>query len=283
LAAAQQHAIKMSLASNFAPFFKIRDVTLIQVGRKLTQLLCAIRTTSLALYCTSTLCLVDPTSSLFIMLNKNVAQVLALVLFGVVNSFSSLPVTKRRADAFLVLGMGLYDDPLPPRPPKVIPREEEEESDDEALSSNRLFSFDKNGKELRNLLPNLARRTSFVDCYYEPTDQVVINLIQKTGCHPQDACWALEATKGDLIEAWTCISTARRMQLNDSVDEQETSGSRDFMLVELEEEFEERKEARQAAQQKSDRDEFFRGGVADQPWLPRKNPKPVDDEPWFTG
>lgn len=189
--------------------------------------------------------------------------------------------------------MGLYDDPLPPRPPPRRRRSSDDPSidndddDDNDLeeateASQRLFIFTPSGKEVHNLLPSLGRRLDRgIECYYEISDRLVQNLMDKTSCHPQDACWALEACKGDLTEAWTRISVARRMQLNQS--RKENGVNIDILELEMEEEFQEQKERRKEEQKRKDVDDFFRGGTKDDPWLPRPNPKPVDDEPWFTG
>jgi hypothetical protein len=64
------------------------------------------------------------------------------------------------------------------------------------------------------------------------------------------------------------------------------SAGRNIQLEEelqIVQEFERRKETRLRDRQKRDRDELFQGGTKDQQWLPKENPKPVDDEPWFTG
>jgi len=183
--------------------------------------------------------------------------------------------------------MGLYDDPLPPRPP---PRKEEpkEEQDDSVESTSvRLFEFNESGKERRNLLPPLSRRLdSGIDCYFEETDRLVINLVDKTGCNVEDACWALEACKGDITEAWTRISTARRVMLNQS-RKNDDEFDEDSLDIEMQEEFEKRKMERIEETKQRRRDEYrkdlFKGGEPDQQWLPTKNPNPIDDEPWFTG
>lgn len=217
--------------------------------------------------------------------------------------------------------MGLYDEPLPPRPtPRVNTTDTgnvlDNDEEDALLSgwtasvttsdaSPRLFTLDEQGREVRDLLPRLSRRLDRnIDCYYEPGDRVVKNLVQKTSCHVLDACWALEACKGDIQEAWIRISTARRMNLNQSRqtmirDTTTTTNNiaadgyvdEDLYQVELEEEFEERKQKRiqaEAQRKQADarqyrQDVLFQPGEPDQPWLPKANPKPVDDEPWFTG
>jgi len=224
----------------------------------------------------------------------------------------------------MLLRMGLYDDPLPPRPPPVdksksssrgekaraggsdAEQEEEEEYDEDidvasTSSSGRLFEFDANGREKRDLLPPLSRKLDKgIDCYFVPTDRLVRNLVDKTGVNVQDACWALEATKGDITEAWTCIGTARRVLLNqdrlpgttgEGGDDETTmsgSGSRttndmDVYELEIEEEFEERRQLRKEEEKRRNVNEIFKG-EADEQWLPgRPSPNPVDDEPWFTG
>lgn len=167
--------------------------------------------------------------------------------------------------------MGLYDEPLPPRPPPVPKKEKpvEDEEDFIMVPEQRLFEFDSMGREVNGRLPRLGRRLDRgVECYYEASDRVVQSLVENTGVNVLDACWALEACKGDVTEAWTCISTARRMQL--------TSNNDDMDDLNVEDDFAELKAERK-------KDDMFSMGEPDQQWLPRQNPKPVDDEPWFTG
>lgn len=92
--------------------------------------------------------------------------------------------------------MGLYDEPLPPRPslrkkpderPKTKNDTDDEENDELLASVNeapperlasvndappeRLFFFQETGREARNLLPKLSRRpTTAIDWYFEVTD-----------------------------------------------------------------------------------------------------------------
>ena len=209
------------------------------------------------------------------------------------------------------LFMGLYDTPLPPRPMKR--NETSNGSDgiddinDDSISRNeegvttaltstrRLFEFNDDGTEVNNLLPPLGRSLQYgVDCYYEVTDRLVVNLIDKTDCHPMDATWSLEACKGDITEAWTCISTARRQLLdmignaNDGTDKNGLSSKASELMIENEYEIlkEERLQKEQEDRQRQSNDNsnyLFGDGVADEPWLPQQNPKPIDDEPWFTG
>lgn len=183
-----------------------------------------------------------------------------------------------------VAKMGLYDNPLPPRP---VPSPPDDTGDKDDLdlpttttSSQRLFSFRANGTEERSLLPQLSRAlTSGIECYYEVTDRKVQNLISKTNCHPEDAAWALEACQGDMTEAWTRISTARRILLNQGDTRSPTEKAQSAELAR--EELEAFKAKLKV--QKRRRDEYFSGGKADTPWIPRPNPRPIDDEPWFTG
>lgn len=232
-----------------------------------------------------------------------------------VDSFSELRHPPRHVVAkhqSCVLRMGLYDDPLPPRPP---PRDDmaamrkrnagEEEDDDEPDEVSRLFTMTREGKEARGLLPPLKRKLLDygIGCYFETTDRLVQNLAEKTQCHPEDAAWALEACQGDITEAWTFISVARRTLLNKEVALPENVEDVDwdaelFGLIESwdddellrpvdQETFQALKAKRlQIDRQdmtKKDIEDMFKGGEPDQPWLPKPNPRPVDDEPWFTG
>jgi len=233
--------------------------------------------------------------------------------------------------------MGLYDEPLPDLPeptgkggpfdrinknnPQFDPApssdfDDEDEDEDEYLSATdlpRLFSFDDRGVEVNKLLPSLGRRLDTgIGCYFEPGDRKVVNLVEKTGCHPEDAAWALEAHRGDVTEAWTSIGTARRNSLNEGValpGEDETRGTdwdaelRALMSGEEDKQEEvirplgqegdglanRRDEIRKKRMLDNAKDEVFdwtqqtEWGPNDQ-WLPGKaNSKPVDDEPWFTG
>jgi len=192
--------------------------------------------------------------------------------------------------------MGLYDTPLPPRPP---PRDDgkkktNDDDDDYEIESSvtetqqRLFQFGVDGKEVNNRLPPLKRRlTSGVDCYYEPTDRLVINLVDKTSCAVADACWALEACRGDITEAWTRISLARRMLLQrereSSLRNDDAEYDPDDYDMEVLDEFEARKKNLRNETEERRREEYRKLSGPNDEWLPIKNPKPVDDEPWFTG
>lgn len=180
-----------------------------------------------------------------------------------------------------LLAMGLYDDPLPPRPER---RDETNttDSDESPYQVQRLFKFNLDGTESRGLLPRLGRSLdSGIGCYFEHSDRLVQNLVDKTDCHPEDAAWALEACKGDITEAWTEISVARRQLLEGSEDARGLSAEVSELMAENE--FEIMKEERMDRERIEKRKEYFRPSEPDQDWLPLKNPKPIDDEPWFTG
>jgi len=185
------------------------------------------------------------------------------------------------------LHMGLYDTPLPPPPPRQEKPIKDEDDDFQETMTERLFEFGMDGKEVRDLLPPLKRRlNSGVDCYFEPTDRLVKNLVEKTSVNPEDACWALEACQGDITEAWTRISTARRMNLDKSrmnaLREDYGYDSEDYDMEVLNE-YEQRKLDRRTEMEKLRRNEYFKLSKTDDQWLPTTNPRPVDDEPWFTG
>ena len=255
----------------------------------------------------------------YIMSGSKLAPVLlftVVILVVFESSSSAFLVVPHRANKTLVrisssssssLGMGLYneDDPVP----RFVPdssnnKKKNSDNDDEYLKSVfRLFDMQVDGREARDLLPRLSRTlVSGVECYFEESDAKVQTLAKRTACHPMDAAWALEACKGDVTEAWLCITTARRVLLNEQQqqDDDDDEDSLDAQLlqvlqqnkemVEEEEEaedYDERKnriakEQREQARRQAVQD-AFRGGEPDQEWLPTKNPKPVDDEPWFTG
>ena len=198
----------------------------------------------------------------------------------------------------VLLRMGLYDTPLPPRPPS--PRDEgkkkqnepsDDDDDDDEIPiklETRLFEFTVKGKEVNDLLPPLGRRLdSGVDCYFEPTDRLVRNLVNKTACSVPDACWALEACRGDITEAWTRISMARRLQLQrereTSLRQEDEDYDPEDYDMEVLDEFERRKKKMRGETEQRRRDEYFKLSQPNDEWLPIKNPKPIDDEPWFTG
>jgi hypothetical protein len=200
-----------------------------------------------------------------------------------------------------VLNMGLYDKPLPPRPsPREDPTNKDDDvydddedideyvEDDDDYVAERLFEFNMNGKEINDLLPSLRRRlTTGVECYYVPTDRIVQNLVDKTSVNYIDACWALEACQGDITEAWTRISVARRLQLNQSRQKQiiddDSEFDEDDYEIELEDEYTSRKNNIEAQERKRKLDLYNQPSKPDDRWLPKENPRPIDDEPWFTG
>ena len=183
------------------------------------------------------------------------------------------------------LYMGLYDKPLPARPPplnndKDNDNDDDDDEDDIIQVSSQLFQLDVNGKEVNNLLPPLGRRLDRgIQCYFEPNDKLVQNLVDKTSCSVEDACWALEACKGDLTEAWTRVSVARRNQLERERGEDDDASDDSL----LEKEYKKKKQARLAKEQTRERLERMKRTKPDTDWLPIQNPKPMDDEPWFTG
>jgi hypothetical protein len=187
------------------------------------------------------------------------------------------------------LAMGLYDKPLPPRPPSRDEPNDDDDDDDRLDSTSiHLFELLPSGKESRNRLPPLSRRLDKgIGCYYEPTDRLVRRLVSKTSCSDRDACWALEACQGDLSEAWIRISVARRSQLDQSrtreTDAVDEDWDEDLYDIELLQQFEQQKMDRKKSQDKLNVQDVFKGGEPDQQYFPTKNPRPVDDEPWFTG
>lgn len=233
------------------------------------------------------------------------------------------------------LWMGLYDSPLPPPPPddfadkkrKISKRFVENNVDgddtnddgdsDFTTSSSILFNFHENGVEASGILPSLGRNPSLVPCFYEPEDNVVRSVVRMTRCHPQDACWALEACKGNIMEASVAIALAQRNALNSQValpsdfkdvdwDEElkqlmsiknndkqspQTRSVEDWQNFEQEGYsigfdggLRERTEALKRREQLNNVKRMLEPGKPDEDWLPGSpNSKPLDDEPWFTG
>jgi len=200
--------------------------------------------------------------------------------------------------------MGLYDD--------LNEQDDDSSTNDddyeEVLYLPPIFSFKPDGTEANNLLPKLRRRIDTgVSCYYEPTDEKVIQLVQMTGCNPQDACWALEAHGGNIVSARQDIYYASRLALSKKVDLQvpttEDIKNTDwddelFQLLSQREQINKdgiireqdeiirplgsegnQKRKRQKKNQENQR----RDGKPNADWLPGFKPGPVDDEPWFTG
>ena len=66
------------------------------------------------------------------------------------------------------LPMGLYDTPLPPRPERRNEDDNNGNEDDSSLEVQRLFQFNVDGTEKRDLLPRLSRSLdSGIGCYFE--------------------------------------------------------------------------------------------------------------------
>jgi hypothetical protein len=234
------------------------------------------------------------------------------------------------------LWMGLYDTPLPPPPPddfadsakrKKSERfvsnngdgdDANDDDDSDATSSTLLFYFNENGEEDSGVLPSLGRNPTLVPCFYEPTDNVVRSVVRMTRCHPQDACWALEACKGSIMEASVAIALAQRNALNSQValpsdvkdvdwDEElkklitnsnnnnkqnpKTRSVEDWQNFEQEGYsigfdggLRERTEDLKRREQRNKLKKILEPGKPDEDWLPGSpSPKPLDDEPWFTG
>ena len=213
-------------------------------------------------------------------------SLLFLILLVVATmAFQNVVVIVDRAPpspSFNLLAMGLYDDPLPQPPADGMPKKRTSQDDDFIEeTSTRLFQFGEDGKEVNGLLPPLGRRLDKgIACYFECSDRLVRNLVQKTSCNVDDACWALEACRGDMTEAWTRISYARRMRLMNPTTT--TSGNAEWDASAIEKRFQEIKQKRLKEDKQSEIN-FFQPGKSDENWLPRPNPRPIDDEPWFTG
>lgn len=206
-------------------------------------------------------------------------------------AFQSPPVTlafpPTSSSSLGSLFMGLYDKPLPPQNDKS---EGSYDNDDGFIvdSSVKLFAFDKQGNEVHDLLPSLNRRLDDkgASCYFEPTDRLVQNLVTKTACNVEDAAWALEACRGDVTEAWTHISYARRMRLMNATTINQTKGAEEnrgeWDARAIEKRFQKIKQER-LREDKRKEINIFQPEKPNENWLPRQNPRPIDDEPWFTG
>jgi hypothetical protein len=156
-------------------------------------------------------------------------------------------------------------------------------------SSIRLFKFNDQGREVNDLLPALSRRlergTDVAECCFEPTDRLVQNLVEKTSCHVDDACWALEACRGDITEAWTRISMARRLAFDNSAKRSTGNDDKDLMDVQMRALFAQRKRNRLSEEKRRNLLDFWKAAEPkNEQWTPgQHNPRPMDDEPWFTG
>lgn len=162
-----------------------------------------------------------------------------------------------------------------------------------------LFYLDGWGIEASNLLPPMIGYGQDLQCDYVESDEKVQTVMEKTKCHPQDACWALEAHKGNVFDAVISIDKASRRQTDPTfettntekdvieIDDDSDWDGAWFKKMTVEEEKKERLEilAEKECQEEIKRKRFegFGGGEVDGKWLPTKNPNPVEDEPWFTG
>jgi hypothetical protein len=171
----------------------------------------------------------------------------------------------------------------------------DDDDHDHLTNMSRLFDIQLDGREARDLLPPLSRSlTSGIECYFEVTDRKVQNLSKQATCHPVDAAWALEACKGDVTEAWLCISTARRLLLlsNDEAEQEDFDEELLFAMLAqnqkvLSDNERSKKETRDEIQKQAVKDAFSLG-QKDGDWLPTPQNKkpfepPADEEPWFTG
>jgi len=233
------------------------------------------------------------------------------------------PISAHKSSFRAVLMMGLYDSPLPPPPPddfeetyRQAKRDRQynkwnpDDIDlDEQLQRPKLFYFDDKGRDKLGILPTLGRNPNLgIESYYEASDSLVRQLMRMTRCNPEDACWALEAHKGNVMDASVSIALAQRQTLNDKValpDQDEVAktdwdGELSSLLEstkskDLGEDFEnqgysvgldgleDRKDFLKKRARSDEIKKWIVGGLPDQDWLPTKNPRPVDDEPWFTG
>jgi hypothetical protein len=182
--------------------------------------------------------------------------------------------------------MGLYDTPLPSRKGQG-----DKKKDEVSLpESTRLFDVQSDGTEARGFLPPLVGRSLDEESRFDSSNPQVSMLVEKTKCRPEDAAWALEACQGDSVKAWECISKAQRTLLNELLDEkkqQELAEKEDWdsdlfsNLNQKEEDAEEEEDFSPPVNKPRFADYYSK---PDEKWLPGKpNPKPVDDEPWFTG
>jgi hypothetical protein len=161
-----------------------------------------------------------------------------------------------------------------------------------------LFTMKSNGREAQNRLPPLSRRLDRgIDCYFEETDALVQQVIQSTRCCASDAAWALEACQGNLAEAERFISLAQLQRIEElATSESVANPEKDDPEWNLDSKF----NLTSTNEANNQDDELFSSYTPiirsspnqpmrkekiddDIPWLPTKNPRPVDDEPWFTG
>ena len=215
-------------------------------------------------------------------------------------AFISIPIRQHEQTRSTVRYVGLFDDNIEPEEGKRL------------WNTARLYQFDEDtGKEVNGLLePSSDVFTSttwcemvkHIEAYPRLDDSQVLLVAEKTKCHPIDADLALCASKGDTMEAMVAIGLAQRSQLNASVmlpSKEEVEGKVDWdeELRKLNKEKagevgrslgldgeESRKEAKKRKLFRDAAKSALSESDPNQQWLPGKsNPKPVDDEPWFTG
>ena len=98
-----------------------------------------------------------------------------LFLFSASSAFLSLsPHSLRTTNSIPTKLYGLYDTPLPP-PPERRNDESNNEENDTSVEVQRLFQFNLDGTEQRDLLPRLSRSLdSGIGCYFEESAKAVI-------------------------------------------------------------------------------------------------------------
>lgn len=197
-----------------------------------------------------------------------------------------------------VLKMGLYDKPLPPRPAPDENRDRDEDfiRDDQLPT---LFSITNKGREVNRLLPNLARwPKSATDFKFPQSHPKVLQLVVQTSCHWEDASWALEAHDEEMSLARMAIDGAQKRALEEGIalPKDQEIGSVDwddelFQLLQTPEkdrvqpmgsDGKDQRRQNKIDEQKKGPPKWF-DGKPDEPWLPGAPPRPIDDEPWFTG
>lgn len=209
-----------------------------------------------------------------------------------INAFSILPSAAISSSRLVLqpsnsvtLSMGLFD--------TLFPQPSEDEFFNSTIDNakvpskppmKRLFSFRFDGTEKNDFLPCLSRSLdSGLGPLVSLTDDNVETLATDVGCLPEDAAWALEACRGDVAEAMTRILNAQKLTLERRKDPQQQT-ARSTKKVNANETLGQfREQLQKQEEQTRKRVESLSGGTPDADWLPMTNPKPVDDEPWFTG
>jgi hypothetical protein len=296
------------------------------------RLMCVGSAVAVAIHLNNTL---SSTSMAFAFQNRVISRPSVLVRIGDFvrgnndNDLFSPSHVSQRVDrpTSLVLRMGLYDQPLPPPPSDDFAEEYQQakrdkqfqkwnpdgaEKPEEQEQRRKMFVFDNLGRDQMDILPALGRNPNLgIESFYEASDSLVRQLLRMTRCHPDDACWALEAHKGNVMEASVSIALAQRQILNDQValpDQEEvantdwddelsslvkrqSSENKGTLGKNFEDDgysvgldgLEERQNFLKKRAMKNESKKWLQGGKLDQDWIPGGNPNPVDDEPWFTG